>query len=49
MSPKFDEWIREDLGYVDNWSLTLDLKILAHLAARLGAFRPRARSPPAPL
>lgn len=26
---KFDEWIRLDLQYVDNWSLFLDLRILA--------------------
>lgn len=25
----FDEWMRLDLGYVDNWSLLLDVKILA--------------------
>ena len=24
----FEEWIRLDLAYIDNWSLTLDLKIL---------------------
>jgi exopolysaccharide biosynthesis polyprenyl glycosylphosphotransferase len=24
----FDEWIRMDLEYIDNWSLTLDLRIL---------------------
>jgi exopolysaccharide biosynthesis polyprenyl glycosylphosphotransferase len=27
--PKFDEWIRSDMEYIDNWSLTLDLRILA--------------------
>ncbi len=27
--PKFDEWIRSDMEYIDNWSLALDLKILA--------------------
>jgi lipopolysaccharide/colanic/teichoic acid biosynthesis glycosyltransferase len=27
--PKFDEWIRSDMEYIDNWSLMLDLKILA--------------------
>jgi exopolysaccharide biosynthesis polyprenyl glycosylphosphotransferase len=27
--PKFDEWIRSDMDYIDNWSLGLDLKILA--------------------
>jgi exopolysaccharide biosynthesis polyprenyl glycosylphosphotransferase len=27
--PAFDEWIRLDLEYIDNWSLALDLKILA--------------------
>jgi lipopolysaccharide/colanic/teichoic acid biosynthesis glycosyltransferase len=27
--PKFDEWIRSDMEYIDNWSLGLDLKILA--------------------
>jgi lipopolysaccharide/colanic/teichoic acid biosynthesis glycosyltransferase len=26
--PKFDEWIRSDMEYIDNWSLALDLKIL---------------------
>jgi exopolysaccharide biosynthesis polyprenyl glycosylphosphotransferase len=25
---EFDEWVRMDLQYIDNWSLTLDLKIL---------------------
>jgi exopolysaccharide biosynthesis polyprenyl glycosylphosphotransferase len=25
----FDEWIRQDLAYIDNWSLVLDLIILA--------------------
>ena len=28
-APKFDEWIRADMEYIDNWSLALDLKILA--------------------
>lgn len=27
--PAFDEWIRRDMEYIDNWSLALDLKILA--------------------
>jgi exopolysaccharide biosynthesis polyprenyl glycosylphosphotransferase len=27
--PKFDEWIRQDMEYIDNWSLGLDLRILA--------------------
>ncbi|MEB2283207.1 MAG: hypothetical protein B6D46_05555 [Polyangiaceae bacterium UTPRO1] len=27
--PKFEEWIRSDMDYIDNWSLALDLKILA--------------------
>jgi exopolysaccharide biosynthesis polyprenyl glycosylphosphotransferase len=27
--PEFDEWIRLDMKYIDNWSLALDLKILA--------------------
>lgn len=27
--PKFDEWIRQDMEYIDNWSLALDVKILA--------------------
>ena len=27
--PKFDEWIRSDMEYIDNWSLALDMKILA--------------------
>jgi exopolysaccharide biosynthesis polyprenyl glycosylphosphotransferase len=27
--PKFDEWIAMDMEYIDNWSLALDLKILA--------------------
>jgi exopolysaccharide biosynthesis polyprenyl glycosylphosphotransferase len=26
--PKFDEWIRSDMEYIDNWSLGLDFKIL---------------------
>jgi len=25
----FDQWIKLDLRYIDNWSLILDLKILA--------------------
>jgi exopolysaccharide biosynthesis polyprenyl glycosylphosphotransferase len=28
-APRFDEWIRSDMEYIDNWSLALDLKILA--------------------
>jgi lipopolysaccharide/colanic/teichoic acid biosynthesis glycosyltransferase len=28
-TPQFDEWIRSDMEYIDNWSLSLDLKILA--------------------
>jgi len=28
-APKFEEWIRSDMEYIDNWSLALDLKILA--------------------
>ena len=28
-APQFDEWIRSDMEYIDNWSLALDLKILA--------------------
>jgi lipopolysaccharide/colanic/teichoic acid biosynthesis glycosyltransferase len=28
-TPEFDEWIRSDMEYIDNWSLVLDLKILA--------------------
>jgi len=27
--PEFDEWIRSDMEYIDNWSLALDTKILA--------------------
>lgn len=27
--PEFDEWIRLDMAYIDNWSLALDFKILA--------------------
>ena len=27
--PKFDEWIQLDMEYIDNWSVALDLKILA--------------------
>jgi lipopolysaccharide/colanic/teichoic acid biosynthesis glycosyltransferase len=27
--PRFDEWIRSDMEYIDNWSLALDFKILA--------------------
>ncbi|MBI3768493.1 MAG: sugar transferase [Deltaproteobacteria bacterium] len=27
--PEFDEWIRSDIEYIQNWSLALDLKILA--------------------
>jgi lipopolysaccharide/colanic/teichoic acid biosynthesis glycosyltransferase len=26
---KFDEWIKLDLQYIDEWSLALDFKILA--------------------
>jgi exopolysaccharide biosynthesis polyprenyl glycosylphosphotransferase len=28
-APAFDEWIKLDMEYIDNWSLALDLKILA--------------------
>ena len=28
-TPEFDEWIKLDMEYIDNWSLTLDAKILA--------------------
>ncbi len=28
-APRFDEWIALDMQYIDNWSLGLDLKILA--------------------
>lgn len=28
-TPQFDAWIRSDMEYIDNWSLALDLKILA--------------------
>jgi exopolysaccharide biosynthesis polyprenyl glycosylphosphotransferase len=28
-APRFDEWIALDMQYIDNWSLSLDLKILA--------------------
>jgi lipopolysaccharide/colanic/teichoic acid biosynthesis glycosyltransferase len=27
--PKFDEWVKLDMEYIDNWSVLLDLKILA--------------------
>jgi exopolysaccharide biosynthesis polyprenyl glycosylphosphotransferase len=27
-APVFDEWVRSDMEYIDNWSLSLDLKIL---------------------
>jgi exopolysaccharide biosynthesis polyprenyl glycosylphosphotransferase len=27
--PRFEDWIRTDMAYIDNWSLGLDLKILA--------------------
>jgi lipopolysaccharide/colanic/teichoic acid biosynthesis glycosyltransferase len=26
--PRFDEWIKADMEYIDQWSLSLDLKIL---------------------
>ena len=26
--PEFDNWIRTDMQYIDNWSLSLDVKIL---------------------
>ncbi|MGE3497852.1 MAG: sugar transferase [Candidatus Binatia bacterium] len=28
-TPEFDAWVRADMEYIDNWSLGLDLKILA--------------------
>jgi len=28
-TPNFDDWVRSDMEYIDNWSLALDLKILA--------------------
>jgi lipopolysaccharide/colanic/teichoic acid biosynthesis glycosyltransferase len=24
----FDQWVRQDLDYIDNWSLALDMRIL---------------------
>lgn len=27
--PRFEEWFKRDMDYIDSWSLTLDLKILA--------------------
>jgi lipopolysaccharide/colanic/teichoic acid biosynthesis glycosyltransferase len=27
--PSFEEWIRTDMEYIDNWSLRLDFEILA--------------------
>ncbi len=27
--PRFEDWIRTDMAYIDNWSLGLDFKILA--------------------
>ena len=29
---KFDDWVRMDLEYIDNWSLWLDIKILIRTA-----------------
>jgi lipopolysaccharide/colanic/teichoic acid biosynthesis glycosyltransferase len=29
---KFDDWVRMDLEYIDNWSLWLDVKILLRTA-----------------
>jgi exopolysaccharide biosynthesis polyprenyl glycosylphosphotransferase len=28
-SPEFDHWVKQDLDYIDSWSLWLDLKIMA--------------------
>jgi len=27
-APEFEDWIKTDMAYIDNWSLGLDLKIL---------------------
>ena len=28
-SPEFDHWVKQDLEYIDSWSLWLDFKIIA--------------------
>jgi exopolysaccharide biosynthesis polyprenyl glycosylphosphotransferase len=41
-TPQFDDWIRSDMEYIDNWSLALDMKILAKtipaVLSRQGAY-----------
>jgi lipopolysaccharide/colanic/teichoic acid biosynthesis glycosyltransferase len=33
--PRFDEWVRLDLQYIDRWSVVLDLKILLKTPATM--------------
>jgi len=40
--PAFEEWVKADMQYIDNWSLSLDTKILLRtipaVSSRRGAY-----------
>jgi len=37
--PDFDQWVEQDLEYIDSWSLVLDFKIIARTVPAMLAGR----------